>query len=80
MPRFLVIHRHAPDECGAAFAAWQGFDSPLRRSPAVTSCLVGRHEVWWTVEAPDLETVRAQLPPYVADRADVAEVRDFVTP
>ena len=27
---FLLHHRHAPEECGASFAAWRGFPSPLR--------------------------------------------------
>jgi hypothetical protein len=29
MQFFLLHHRHEPHECAAAFAAWQGFDSPL---------------------------------------------------
>jgi hypothetical protein len=28
MPVVLLTHRHEPHECGAAFAALQGFDSP----------------------------------------------------
>ena len=30
MPTYLLHHQHAAAECGAAFAAWNGFDSPLR--------------------------------------------------
>ena len=51
MPKFLLHHHHAPAECAAAFAAWRGFDSPLRRHPAASTCLEGGHALWWRVEA-----------------------------
>ncbi len=77
---FLITHRHRPEECGTAFAAWRGFDSPLRRRPAISSCLAGSHRVWWTVEATSVEAALAQLPPYLAERTHVTEVRETPIP
>ena len=34
MPLFYLHHSHEPDECETAFAAWKGFESPLRHRPA----------------------------------------------
>ena len=31
MPAFLLHHEHEPRDCAVTFAAWLGFDSPLRR-------------------------------------------------
>ena len=39
MPLFLLHHRHVPAECAAAFAAWTGFESPLRHESAASTCL-----------------------------------------
>jgi hypothetical protein len=80
MPMFLLHHQHAPAECEAAFAAWQGFDSPLRRHPAASTCLEGGHAVWWRVEAPDRQAALALLPPYVAGRTHVIAVREVRIP
>jgi hypothetical protein len=80
MPVFLLAHRHQPNECAAAFAAWQGFDSPLRRGRAPSTCLAGGHGVWWRVEAPDAAGALALLPPYVAERTTAIEVRDVEIP
>ena len=41
MRSFLLRHRHAPHECAAAYAAWKGFDSPLRHHPTISSCVEG---------------------------------------
>ena len=30
---FVLTHHHEPADCGAAIAAWQGFESPLRGLP-----------------------------------------------
>ena len=43
MPFFLLQHSHDAHECAAAFAAWQGFDSPLRHRRAPSTCLAGGH-------------------------------------
>jgi hypothetical protein len=77
---FLLTHRHAPQECGPSFAAWKGFESPLRRRPAIASCIGGGHCLWWTVEAPDEERALAQLPPFIADRTEVTAVREVTVP
>ena len=53
MAEFLLEHRHEPAECAATFAAWQGFDSPLRRRRAACGCLAGDHALWWRVTAAD---------------------------
>ncbi len=80
MPRYLLHHNHEPFECGAAFAAWKGFDSPLRGAAAVSSCLEGGHAIWWDVEATDIPAALELLPPYVADRTTVAPVSDVSIP
>jgi hypothetical protein len=80
MPLFLLAHRHAPNECAAAFAAWQGFDSPLRHGRVPSSCLTGGHGVWWQVEAPDTDGALALLPRFVAERTAAIEVRDVEIP
>jgi hypothetical protein len=80
MPMFLLHHQHAPAECAASFAAWQGFDSPLRRHPAASTCLEGGHAVWWRVEASDRQAALELLPPYVAGRTQPIAVREVRIP
>ena len=80
VPFFLLHHQHSALECDVAFAAWQGFVSPLRRQPATSTCLEGGHAVWWRVEAPDRGAALALLPPYVAHRTDAIPVRDVEIP
>ena len=80
MPPFLLHHQHGPAECAAAFAAWQGFDSPLRGQAAASTCLEGGHAVWWRVETPDRHAALALLPPYVAQRTHAIAVRDVRIP
>ncbi len=80
MPLFMLSHRHAPAECAAAFAAWRGFDSPLRGRPVASTCRDGGHALWWRVEAPSRDAALAQLPPYVAHRTDAIHVRDVQIP
>ncbi|MFZ0014027.1 MAG: hypothetical protein WAL25_07920 [Acidimicrobiia bacterium] len=74
MPSFLLHHRHEPDECPAAYAAWKGFDSPLRGSRAQSSCRQGGHEIWWEVDAPDETGALSLLPGFVRDRTDATRV------
>ena len=74
MATFVLCHRHAPSECRIAFAAWRGFPSPLRGEPALSSCTVGGHQLWWIVEAADVAGALALLPTYVATRTSAAEV------
>ena len=80
MPEFLLHHQHAPDECAAAFAAWTGFESPLRRRPAASTCLAGGHSLWWTVNAPDRGSALSLLPPYLAERTTPIEFREVPIP
>jgi len=80
VPLFVLSHRHEPDECGSAFAAWKGFDSPLRHGVTLTSCVEGGHRAWWRVEAPDAEAALAQLPPFVAERTEIERAREVMLP
>jgi hypothetical protein len=80
MPRFLVYHRHEPHECGIAFAAFKGYDSPLRHQAALASCLCGDHAIWWAVEAAKEQDALRLLPFFVAQRSTVTRVRQVVIP
>ena len=80
MPRFLIHHRHEPQQCGVAFANFKGFASPLRHRPALASCLDGDHGIWWTVEAIDDEDALRQLPFFVAQRSTVTRVAEVEIP
>lgn len=80
VPTYLVVHRHSADECRFAYAAWNGFDSPLRHRPALASCRSGGHRICWTVEADSCDAVRRLLPPYLASRAEVEPVSEVPIP
>ena len=80
VPVFLLHHQHEPGDCAAAFAAWSGFDSPLRHRSVASTCLAGGHALWWRVHAGDSAAALALLPRFVADRTDPIEVRDVRIP
>ena len=80
MPSFLLSHQHEAHECAAAFAAWQGFSSPLRHCRAPSSCLEGGHGLWWRVEADDRAAALALLPRYVARRTAAIQIREVEIP
>jgi len=80
MPLFRLHHRHEADECPAIYAAWKGFDSPLRRSVTLASCREGGHAIWWDVEAPDGRRALEQLPPYIASRTTISPVSQVEIP
>jgi hypothetical protein len=80
MPLFRLHHHHEPDECPVAYAAWKGFDSPLRRSAALSSCREGGHAIWWDVDAPDGAGALELLPPYVAARTTALAVSEVQIP
>ena len=80
MPTFLVSHRHPAGECPWAFAAWHGFDSPLRHRHALSSCADGGHALWWLVDADDEAAARRQLPDYLSERSEVTRVRPVPIP
>ena len=80
VPRFLREHTHAPAECGAVFAAFNAFDSPLRGQPTTSSCHYGGHRIWWEVEAPTEDEALGRLPHYVAKRTAASRVRSIDIP
>jgi hypothetical protein len=77
---FLLCHRHAAAECRFAFAAWRGFDSPLRHGHALSSCQEGGHALWWIVVADDDQSALALLPPFVRGRAQATAVSEVPIP
>jgi hypothetical protein len=80
MAMYLLQHRHEPAGCAAAFAAWKGFDSPLRGRPAWCSCPKGGHQLWFIVEAVDGDTALGQLPRYLAERSEAVRVAEVPIP
>ena len=76
MSRYLLQHRHEPDECGVVFAAFKGLESPLRHRPTLASCRSGGHAIWWTVDAATEEEALGLLPYYVAERTTVSRVSE----
>lgn len=80
MPRFLLHHHHRPRECGAVFASFAGYDSPLRHTPTTGSCRFGGHEIWWEISADSKQAALALLPFYVAERTIVVPVTDVEIP
>lgn len=87
MSTFVLCHQHEPAECRFAFAAWRGFDSPLRHGQALASCgvrgsvaTISRHTIFWTVEAADAETALGYLPAYLISRTQVVYVTEVPIP
>jgi hypothetical protein len=80
MSRYLLQHRHEPQECGVAFASFKGHESPLRHRPTLASCRSGGHAIWWTVEAATAEEALRFLPYYVAKRTTATVVSEVDIP
>jgi hypothetical protein len=80
VPSYVLTHRHEPCECRTAYAAWKGFDSPLRRRQTMASCRSGGHLMFWCVEARNEAAALAQLPAWLASRAEVVEVSEVAIP
>jgi hypothetical protein len=80
MARYLLHHRHEPDECGVVFASFRGLQSPLRHRPTLASCRSGGHEIWWTVESASIDDALALLPFYVAERTTATSVSEVDIP
>jgi hypothetical protein len=80
MARFLLEHRHTAAECGAVFAAFNAFDSPLRHRSTTASCHYGDHRIWWEVDAATPDEALARLPRYVALRTTASPVRAIEIP
>jgi hypothetical protein len=87
----MLTHRHYPSECGIAFAAWRGFDSPLRHRATLSTCASMRgdrnvapdgagHVIWWTVEADSPSAARELLPAWIAERTEVREAEEVEIP
>jgi hypothetical protein len=77
---FVLSHEHAAQECKTAYAAWAGFESPLRGEPALASCARDGHRMFWLVEADDARAALAQLPEWLAERSTTAEVTEVAIP
>ena len=80
MHRYLLHHRHEPQECGVVFASFRGHQSPLRHRPTLDSCRSGGHAIWWTVEAATEEDALELLPSYVAERTTATSVSEVEIP
>ena len=80
MPCYLVHHRHEPRECGVAFTAFKGHESPLRQQATLASCASGGHAIWWAVEAATEAEALALLPFFVAERSTVIRVSEVEIP
>jgi hypothetical protein len=80
MFRYLLHHQHEPHECGVAFAAFRGFESPLRHQTALGSCRSGGHSIWWTVEAASEEKALALLPFFIAEQTTATPVTEVEIP
>ncbi len=80
MPKYLLHHRHEPNECGVVFAGFRGFDSSLRHKATLASCRSGGHSIWWTVDAASESEALALLPFYVAERTTVTSVAEVEIP
>jgi hypothetical protein len=80
MSRYLLQHQHQPRECGAVFASFKGYESPLRHEATLASCRSGGHAIWWTVDAESEAAALRLLPAYVAERTSVAHVSEVEIP
>ena len=80
MHRYLLHHRHQPQECDAVFASFKGHDSPLRHRSTLASCRTGGHAIWWSVETETEVDALQLLPPYVAARTTVTRVSKVEIP
>jgi hypothetical protein len=80
MPRYLLHHRHEPDECGVVFASFKGHQSPLRHQTTLASCRTGGHEIWWAVDTQREQDALRLLPFYVAERTTITRVSEVQIP
>lgn len=76
----MLLHRHEPEECPISYAAWKGFESPLRGRQAPSSCRNGGHEIWWEVNAIDETDALARLPGFVRDRTTAVRINKVDIP
>jgi hypothetical protein len=78
--RYLLHHRHTPQECAVVFASFKGHDSPLRHQVTLASCRSGGHAIWWTVDAASEDDAVRLLPYYVAERTTITRVSEVQIP
>jgi hypothetical protein len=78
--RYLLQHRHRPEECGVVFASFKGHESPLRHQATLATCRTGGHAIWWTVDAATERDALRLLPFYVAERTAIARVDEVRIP
>jgi hypothetical protein len=76
----MLEHSHEAQTCEIAYAAWSGYDSPLRHRHTVASCAIGEHRIFWLVEAGDAQAALRQLPEWLAERTVVREVSEVTIP
>jgi hypothetical protein len=76
----MLEHEHTARECGAVFASFKAFESPLRHGVAVGSCHFGTHRIWWEVDATTGDEALTYLPHYVAERTAAIRIGDIQTP
>jgi hypothetical protein len=84
VPRYLLVHTHGRDECPIAFAAWRGFESPLRHVGALGTCSVNGgddpHRICWELETDGPAQALGAVPPWIAERTEVTEVGELTIP
>jgi hypothetical protein len=80
VPCFLIQHRHDPRECGVAYSAFRGIDSPLRHHATFASCAFGGHAIWWSVQARDEDEALGLLPFFIAERATATRIQKVQIP
>jgi hypothetical protein len=84
--QFVLRHRHSSRECAVAYAAWRGFESPLRHEPTLATCASDatdtpdEHLLLWTVDAESEEGALALLPQWLAERTEVRQVAEVSIP
>jgi hypothetical protein len=68
LQRYLLDHRHAPEECDLVHASWNDFAGRLRQGVTVTTCAPSGHGIWWALDAASEAEALRHLPPLVAAR------------
>lgn len=83
--QYVLSHRHDAGACEVAYAAWKGFESPLRHRHALGSCAADgadstTHLLVWTVEAESEPAALALLPPWLAERTEARRMDEVAIP
>jgi hypothetical protein len=66
LQRYLLDHRHAPEECASLHASWNGFAGRLRQGVTDATCARSDHSIWWAVHAASEAEALCHLPAPVA--------------